>query len=499
MNTMNALTMNHQQQVGTRGPARPPVACGGVRLLRTPEPGVPTSELRTTLMKKPALKLKVGRPLRGRREEQSTKQVSPARPEDAPHLGAMQGPPPSPRPSPVRREKVALRRLLGFAERALHLAGGVAVTTALHLTAATPDAAATTPPLLKVGHVGHDHHLALYVAALEGPRFERNYGIWLKEISPREIYDLTVSNQPIARLRFIQVQGGALMPAALGRGEIDIGLGGLTSVAKLADGGQPFKVLSPLQTGGDMLVMRKGSTVTNWAGFVAEAKAPGKPIQIGYKAAVAVAKVVFEGALKAEGIRYGYDATKTDARVILVNFASEASPVPLLESGALDGFVMNQPAAAIAAHKGAGRVVAELAELPPIGKWRDHPCCIVAATEATLRARPQVIREFLKVLLLSTELIRQDQALAIACASRWTKNQLAVEQASVPTVHYVAEPTDAWLKGLHTWADMMREMKFFSGRFAPLSSEELRQQLCDFEACRRAATELRAAGLLPRP
>lgn len=373
------------------------------------------------------------------------------------------------------------------------------VTTALQLTAATPDAAAAAPPLLKVGHVGHDHHLALYVAALEGPRFERSYGISLKEISLREVYDLTVSNQPIARLRLIKVEGGALMPAALGRGEIDIGLGSLTGVAKLADGGQPFKVLCPLQTGGDMLVMHKGSKVTNWTGFVATAKAPGKPIQIGYKAAVAVAKVVFEGALKAEGIRYGYDATKSDARVILVNFASEASPVPLLESGALDGFVMNQPAAAIAAHKGAGRVVAELAELPPVGKWRDHPCCIVVATEATLRARPEVIREFLKVLLLSTHLIRQDPSLAIQCASRWTKNELAVEQASVPTVHYVAEPTDSWLNGFHRWAGMMHEMKFFTGRYASLTPEELTRQLCDFEACRQAASELRAAGLLPRP
>jgi NitT/TauT family transport system substrate-binding protein len=371
-----------------------------------------------------------------------------------------------------------------------------ALALALKLSAAAPEAAPATPPLLKIGHVGHDHHLALYVAALEGPRFERNYGIGLKEINPREIYDLIVSNQPVARLRLIKVEGGALMPAAMSRGEIDVGLGGLTPIAKFADNGQPFKVICPLQTGGDMLVMKKGSSITNWAGFVAEAKSPGQPIQIGYKAAIAVAKTIFEGALKAEGITYGYDATKTDVRVILVNFASEASPVPLLESGALDGFVMNQPAAALAAHKGAGRVVADLSELPPVGKWRDHPCCCVAATEATLTEQPQAIRAFLKVLLLSTQLIQQDQPLAIECASRWTKNALAVEQASVPTVHYVAEPTSSWLKGFNTWAEMMKDMKFFTGRFAPLAPEDIARQLCDFEACRAAGNELRAAGLL---
>ncbi len=37
---------DRQQQVGTRGLARPPVACRGARPGRTPEPGVPTSGLR---------------------------------------------------------------------------------------------------------------------------------------------------------------------------------------------------------------------------------------------------------------------------------------------------------------------------------------------------------------------------------------------------------------------------------------------------------------------
>jgi NitT/TauT family transport system substrate-binding protein len=351
-------------------------------------------------------------------------------------------------------------------------------------------------PFLKIGHVGHDHHLALYVAALEGARFERDYGIGLREVSPREIYDLVVSKKPISRLRLLKVGGGAEMPAAMGRGEIEIGLGGLNAIAKSADNGEPIKVISPLQTGGDMLVMKKGSPIANWSGFVAAAKSPGKPIQIGYKAAVSVAKTIFEGALKAEGISYGYDATKKNARIILVNFASEASPVPLLENGDLDGFVMNQPAAAQAEFKGAGRAVALLSELPPVGKWRDHPCCCVIAKESLLKEQPQVIKEFLKVLLLSTQLIQQNQSLAIECASRWTKNDIAVERASVPTVNYVAEPTPSWLKGFNSWTDMMRDMKFFTGRYASLSSKDIGKQLVDFEPCRAAAAELRAAGLL---
>lgn len=351
-------------------------------------------------------------------------------------------------------------------------------------------------PVLKVGHVGHDHHLALYVAALNGDRFQREYGVWLKELSPRELYELIESNRPLARLQFIKVEGAATMPAAMSRGEIQIGLGGINAIARFVDNGEPIKIICPLQTDGDMLVMAKASPITNWASFVQATKKPGKPLQIGYKGAAAVAKVIFEGALKAEGISYGYDATKTDARVILVNFAAEASPVPLLESGALDGFVMNQPAAAVAVRKGAGRVVSDLSELPPAGKWRNHPCCCIAAKESVLAEHPEPVRALLKTVLLATQLINQDKQFAAECASRWTKTELAVERASVPTVNYVAEPIDAWRKGFNTWSEMMQEIGFFTGRLKSFPPDEVMSKLCDFTLCNAAAGELRKTGLL---
>ncbi|KPJ72302.1 MAG: hypothetical protein AMS14_08050, partial [Planctomycetes bacterium DG_20] len=67
-------------------------------------------------------------------------------------------------------------------------------------------------PTLKVGHVGHDHHLALYVAALEGERFRNDFGIYLKELKAREVYDLVDGERTLARLNFIKVGGGSQMP-----------------------------------------------------------------------------------------------------------------------------------------------------------------------------------------------------------------------------------------------------------------------------------------------
>jgi len=358
-------------------------------------------------------------------------------------------------------------------------------------------AKASAPPVsLTVGHVGHDHHLALYVAALEGERFKKDYGIYLNEVKSREVYDLIENGKTHVRLRLLKVGGGSRMPAAMSRGEIEIGLGGTTAIAKFIDSGSPFKIICPLQTDGDMLVMQKDSPVTDWASFVAAAKEGDKPLKIGYKAPVAVAKMVFERALKAENITCGYDAGEGKSQIILVNFGSEKSPIPLMETKAIDGFVMNQPAVALAVHKGLGKVVSELRDLPPKGKWVNHPCCCIAATTDTLQKHPEPVKALLKVIMLSTQLIKDDQHLAIASASRWTKYDQQVEKDSVPTIAYISEPTDTWIVGMKTWAEMMREVNLFKGKYATASPDEFVADVCDLTICRQAAGELRRKKLL---
>lgn len=353
-------------------------------------------------------------------------------------------------------------------------------------------------PLIRVGHVGHDHQLALYVAALVSESRKDVWGVHLRELKPKEVYELVDGDRPLARVRLIQTEGGAGMPAAMSRGEFDVGLGSTIGVAKFADAGQPLRILCPLQTDGDQFVLRRDAAVDDWRSFVAAAKAAEKPWRIGYKEPLAVAKMIFERALQAEGVAYGYDG-RLGTGVVLVNFGSEKSPLPLLESGVLDGFVMNQPATAVAVQKGLAKVVAELRDLPPEGKWWNHPCCCVAAPEPALQAHRKPLKALLKLILLSTQLINDDRALAIDCACRWTKNPQEVESQSVVTVTYLAEPTAAWLAGMGTWLEMVQATDFFQGKYAPITAAGFVDDVCRLELCREAARELREQGLLRTP
>ena len=56
------------------------------------------------------------------------------------------------------------------------------------------------------------------------------------------------------------------------------------------------------------------------------------------------------------------------------------------------------------------------------------------------RVISEPIKALLKLLLLATQLIHDQQALAIDCAVRWTRNPLAVESLSVPTVTWTGVP-----------------------------------------------------------
>ena len=76
-------------------------------------------------------------------------------------------------------------------ERALRIGAAVlAVGVLLAAGCRGRDKAAGTT-VLKVGHVGHDHQLALYVAALEGERFRRGGGELVQRLSARTVPEQT--------------------------------------------------------------------------------------------------------------------------------------------------------------------------------------------------------------------------------------------------------------------------------------------------------------------
>jgi len=334
-------------------------------------------------------------------------------------------------------------------------------------------------PILKVGHVGHDHHAALYVAAKAGARFDSLYGIWLEEKRPKELYVLHDGDQSVAEIELYKAGGGSEMPTMMSQGAFDVGFGGVAAVAFFVDKGSPMRMIAPLHSKGDMLVMKQGLGLDSWPAFVEWVKAQDRQVRMGYKNPIAVALLIFQRALDEEGISYTGDAGNTGAKVLLINMKNEANLNSGLQSDQVDGYVSNNPWCAIAESKGIGDCVAELHNLPP-GVFTDHPCCCIAANNAAVEKQGTEIGKFLELTAVATRHIALYPEEAAEYAAQWIGTTPEVEEVSMATSGYSMKPDQAFLDGMWVWYEEMAGLGKITGGLKDKTREEFEQMVYDF-------------------
>ena len=279
------------------------------------------------------------------------------------------------------------------------------------------------------------------------------------------------------------------MPTALAQNVIEVGFGGVAPVLASIDSGAPVKLISPLHYKGDMFVVTPDFKAKSWEEFVAIAKASERPLRIGYKNPVAVAKLIFEEALKHEGITVGGDLSQTDLQVHMVNVNGGSKLNVSMGSGLIDGYAGNNPFPAIAVEKGIGRIICDLEELPP-GTFRNHPCCCIAANTNALEEKSEAIVDLLVLFLQANETINSDLKRAVASAVRWIGTSESVEQMSIPTSGYSMEPSAQWHQTMGKWMEAMNGLDIFRGKLKGLESEDVSLAAYDLSLLESARKKL---------
>lgn len=353
-------------------------------------------------------------------------------------------------------------------------------------------------PVLKVGYAGHDHQSALYVACYQAEKTKKDCGVYLKEVDPKKHYEMYKGDEKVADVEIFKAGGGSKIPTMMSQGHFEIGFGGVAPFAFFVDKGTPLKIISPLHTKGDMLVVPPDSPVDSWKAFVKWVKEKKEPVKVGFKKPVAVAKLIFESALKAEGISYSGDASKKDIEVLMINMKGQENLNPGLKNKVIDAYVANNPSCAIAESKGLGKVVADLNDLPP-GIWKDHPCCAIAANTKSMTEKKDIIKDFLKLIILATNYMNEQQEeIAVKDASKWLGTSIEVEKASIPTSGYTTLPSADWKKKMYVWVDAMNEMNKLNGSLKGKKAKAIDPILFDFSLLEVAAKELKAKGIEKR-
>jgi len=350
-------------------------------------------------------------------------------------------------------------------------------------------AGSTAPVTIRVGHVGHDHHIALFVAFDNAAQYAEQSGISVRTIEDQKFYELFDRGQKIADVEIVKVGGGSKMPTALAQDVIELGYGGVAAVLACVDSGAPVKLLSPLHYKGDMFVVQPDFEAETWEEFVAIAKATKKPVRIGYKNPVAVAKLVFEEALKHEGITFGGDLSDENLQVQMVNVKGGGKLNVALSGGLVHGYAGNNPFPAIAVEKGIGRIICDLEELPP-GTFRNHPCCCIAANTGALQNKSEAIVDLLVLFLQANETINSDLDKAVAAAVRWIGTSEAVERISIPTSGYSLEPSGQWHETMSKWIEAMNRLQVFRGKLKGLDPQAVPEVAYDLSLLEKASEKL---------
>jgi len=129
----------------------------------------------------------------------------------------------------------------------------------------------------------------------------------------------------------------------------------------------------------------------------------------------------------------------------------------LLVTEQIDGFIAWQPYPALAEESGIGRQICLSGDLPPAGRWEDHPCCVLVARSDHIKDHPDFVRAFCALNIYATEYIERNKTEVSEIAAEWLmgKENFTLGKTSVPssqvlkkagsTLKFVHEPSSVWM------------------------------------------------------
>jgi sulfonate transport system substrate-binding protein len=357
------------------------------------------------------------------------------------------------------------------------------------LTATGCEKASEPLPLLRIGHAPHDHHSALFVAAMNPDYFKKHGNIYLKETTFQKDYILMSGDRALARVLIDSSTGGKELIRKLSEEYFDISFGGFPAILHFIDQGSPVKILAPMMMSGAGLVVHNDFPANNWPEFVDYIRTRERPVKIGYKTAISVQNLLFEEALQKEKISYGTELTAAQAKIIVTNLHGAKNLIPGLTSGLLDGFVVNQPYLSLAEEQKAGKVIAMMEDMLPHGKG--HPCCALAGNTTYIQKHSEISEALLTLLMRATLFINEQPDKSTGQIAHWLEMPVSVEERSLPTIGFSTEFSESWTQGVEHWVESMIN----SGRLNKEVKEAYQQgylekHIYDLQLYRRAKESL---------
>ena len=201
--------------------------------------------------------------------------------------------------------------------------------------------------VIEVGYLPTDHSAALLVAK----------------------HNKTYENNGL-NVKTVQINSGSNIVDAVASGDVDIGYVGITPAMQGISKGVPIKVVGSVNMVGSGIVVEPNSTITSPADL------KGKSIATPGVSSIQQVLLLYE--------LQKYNITSEDVDLISINVYNIPSS---LAAHKVDAYISYEPFVSLAPYEGIGNVLIYSNDI-----IKDHPCCVIIASESFIKEHPQELR-----------------------------------------------------------------------------------------------------------
>jgi len=195
-----------------------------------------------------------------------------------------------------------------------------------------------------------------------------------------------------------------------------------------------------------------------------------KPVKIMALALVAVALVLLTAGCtqSSSSPSPGSNASagSTAGETVGILYTQGVGPMPgLLATNQIDGYISWQPVAEAGVESGVGQIATYSKDLPPAGKWSNHPQNVFIVRNDFEAANPDFVNAYSALNLASSQYITDHPQESAGIIADWlagkqnfTYGNVSVSSVtavsnSLPTIKFTTEPSDSWKSSMSDFVD----------------------------------------------